>query len=311
MPTTSYSGPLVVYGQAPASQLPTSGYNPAAGPSLFYGAAGMLDPRFQQNVMGANVPNAAAVIRYAGFQDSANTIAIDVVPPTLGAAVIAAAQVPTAGTALTKVSTTGAGITVLSAVTFIQPGNVNLPSGTLCIDQVPTTVVGGLSASVGVYDPSKIMARNVTITSVGNDSAATFLVSGWDTYGIPMSERITGANATIAAGKKAFKFVASIVPAGTLSGSNVSVGVGDVFGFPLYSAAFTYLQIWWNSALISATTGYLAGVTTSPATTTTGDTRGTYAVQSASDGTKRLTIFQTVRPADLGSLTGMFGVTQA
>jgi len=52
-------------------------------------------------------------------------------------------------------------------------------------------------------------------------------------------------------------------------------------------------------------------VTTSPATTTTGDVRGTYALQSAADASKRLVVRQFVTPANMGSIAGLFGVTQA
>jgi hypothetical protein len=52
-------------------------------------------------------------------------------------------------------------------------------------------------------------------------------------------------------------------------------------------------------------------VTTSPATTTTGDVRGTYAVQSATDKTKRLFFYQNPPVTNIGSVAGLFGVTQA
>ena len=94
----------------------------------------------------------------------------------------------------------------------------------------------------------------------------------------------------------------------------MSVGTGDVFGFPLYSATWTAgadadVSISWNAAAITANTGYVAGVT-STATATTGDVRGTYAVQSASDGSKRLVFTQSPALTNIGSVSGLFGVTQ-
>lgn len=176
--------------------------------------------------------------------------------------------------------------------------------------------VFGQDGSVRMWDPSRMVARNIRITSVGNDSGATFLLSGYDTYWYPVTEAITGANAGIASGKKAIKYLTAITYTGSLSGSNVSVGTGDVFGFPIRSDAYYSgnaggdVQIAWNGAAITATTGYLAAVTTA-ATTTTGDVRGTYAVQSASDGTKRLVFTQSPSLANISSSTGLFGVAQA
>ena len=86
-------------------------------------------------------------------------------------------------------------------------------------------------------------------------------------------------------------------------------------GFPLRIDTFSDAQIFWNSALITASTGFTAAVTTDPATGTTGDVRGKYGVQSASDGTKKLVLRVTPKPSALAatnglSMTGLLGVTQ-
>jgi len=39
--------------------------------------------------------------------------------------------------------------------------------------------------------------------------------------------------------------------------------------------------------------------------------RGTYALQTASNGTRRIQLFQAIALANISSETGMFGVTQA
>jgi hypothetical protein len=89
------------------------------------------------------------------------------------------------------------------------------------------------------------------------------------------------------------------------------VNTTDIYGFPLRSDFFGDVAINYNATGITANTGYVAAVTTSPATTTTGDVRGTYAVQSAADGSKRLLIRQFVTPVNATTVTGLFGVTQA
>src|SRR5262249_6637969 len=89
-----------------------------------------------------------------------------------------------------------------------------------------------------------------------------------------------------------------------------SVGTTDTFGFPLAINNFPYAIVGWAGALIAASTGFVAAVS-STATNTTGDVRGTYALQSASNGVISLQIFQTVTPANITSMTGLFGVTPA
>jgi len=128
-----------------------------------------------------------------------------------------------------------------------------------------------------------------------------------------MTETITGASGGVASGKKAFKWVTSVTHTGSVA-STVTIGTGDVYGFPLRADSFGYTYIIWNGTSITANTGFTAAVTTNPATSTTGDVRGTYAVQSASDGTKRLEIGQTLNIVGLNTTpiaNGIFGVTQA
>ncbi len=293
------SGPLVAFGQAGGD------YNPVLAPSLFWGGVMLLDPRVGYQ---PGQPETSPIL---GWSNNYFPV-VDQAPSALAAANIAAAQVPAAGTALTLVSASGSGITVGQSVVNLNTGAV--VTGLLAIDGVPTPISFGAVGTVQSYDPRNAIARNVRITSAGNDSAATFTVRGYDIYGAPMSEVITGANATVAAGKKAFKFVASVTPAGTLSGSNVSVGTGDVYGFPLRVDEWAFVDIFWNNAFITATTGWLAADGTNPATGITGDVRGTYAVQSASDGTKKLQVFVQIPPWNLqpssGVYTGIFGVPQ-
>lgn len=310
MGVSAEQGPKVFYGQRPP--LGNASNNPDAGAGMVYGGWGLIDPR-----VGYNVTALGSI----GWYGTNPTVVVDQVPSQLSTVAIAAAQVPVAGTALTLVSTTGAGITVMAS-SFLSYGSGNtIAAGSLAIDGLPGYINGGVvlpatgNARLRWYDPTKAIARNVQIASVGDDHLATFTVSGADLYGYPQTEAITGANAGTAVGAKSFKFIYSITPSGTLSGANVSVGQGDVYGFPLFVGNFFYSTIFWNSALITATTGFTAGDTTSPATSTTGDVRGTYAVQSASDGTKRLQMAVDLSIARIGAASNMtvamFGVTPA
>jgi hypothetical protein len=294
MTVTALQGPVVAYG----SDAPD--YNPDLGPSLFWGGSGIMDPRFAWR------PGSQRMA--VGWLGSDNPMVIDAVPSALSATNIATAQVPVVGTALTITAGTG-----ISAAATLTNQSTGLGVTVYAIDTAMTPIsygMGGLTAQIGLWDPTKAISRNIRIASVGNDSTATFVVRGYDLYGFPMSETITGANVGTASGVKAFKYIASITPAGTVSGSNVTVGTGDVFGLPLLSTRFQDVQIYWNAGLISATTGYTAAVTTSPATAITGDVRGTYAVQSASDASKRLQVKVQVTPAKLVSTATLFGVAQ-
>jgi hypothetical protein len=120
-----------------------------------------------------------------------------------------------------------------------------------------------------------------------------------------------GAGAVTVTTAKTFKAVFSVTPNFTDT-HTISVGTADVFGLGLFSARFEDTLIYWNGALITANTGFTAGDTTSPATATTGDVRGTYATQSSSDGTKRLVI--RVSPSlamiQANPTTGLFGQPQ-
>lgn len=305
MAGSAFKGPLVVYGtRAPLGS--GGSENPALAPSLFWGGASVFDPR-----SGYNQTKPGAI----GISGGEGAV-LNQVPSALAVANIAASQSPAAA-AIALVSASGAGITVLAAATTVWASGTVIPVGALAIDGAPGLVSFGTNSEAGnytfisMYDPTKSVARNIRITSGGNDSGITFTVNGYDLYGYPQSETITGANAGIAAGKKAFKFVTSVVQSAAVA-STMSVGTGDVFGFPMLTSFWGDQSVVWNNGNIAANTGYLAADVTSPATATTGDVRGTYAVQSASDGTKRLMMYvnTSVNNIALGSV-GLFGVTPA
>lgn len=277
---TAFNAPLIIY---PGRTTPGMGQsaNPDAALSMIYAGTGFMDSRGSYNNGKSGV---------MGFAATGLMTGVEAVPSTISATAIAAAQVPTAGTALTLASSTANGITVLSATTAFtaMPSGNAIPAGALLIDGLPATIAVGLDGAVQVWDTSTLIQRAVQITSVGNDSSGYFVVSGFDYAGYPVTQKLTGANAGVATTTKTFKGIYSITPGGTLSGANVSVGQADVYGFPFATALWERVFVFWNGALITSSTGFTAADTTSPATQLTGDARGTYAVQSASNGSKRL-----------------------
>lgn len=305
MTHSAWAGPIISFGAGPAPQ----DYNPDIGPSLFINGPGLLDPRNAYAYKGNRFNGSNAY----GFGSAAHIPVLNAVPATLAANNIAASQVPVAGTALTLVSATGAGITVGVSIQRADTGAT--VTGLLAIDGAASYVAFGSGADgagglIRMWNPSTLIARAVRVHSGGDDTGATFVVKGYDVYGYPMQETITGVNNGDANGVKAFKYIVSVTPAGTLSGSAVTVGTTDIYGLPLRADYVSETEINMADTWITAATGFTAAVTTDPATAITGDVRGTYALQTASNGTRRLAIFQTPLIANLASVTGLFGVTQ-
>lgn len=196
---------------------------------------------------------------------------------------------------------------------FMSPINVYdvvpaaLVTNGICTQQTITgasnAVINGSLASGGVATLD--VPRNVIVDAAGA-ATAVLTVYGTDAYGISMSEAITLNGTTAVAGKKAFKTITRIASSATAT--DIFVGTGDVFGLPIRANSRNYVMTAWGGAFVTTGT-FTAAVTTSPATTTTGDVRGTFAPADAADASKRLTLWVFV--ADDDTQTGLYGVTQA
>lgn len=313
MTVTALSGPLIVgptNGTANPANASSVSVSADRGPSQLYQGFAITDPRFPYREGGGTENSALLSV---GIGLNADYLVLDQVPAQLAVNNIAAAAAPVSGTAMTLVASSGAGITVLTApVNIPQTGN-NIPTGARVIDLSPGLVFFGVYKSTAVADPTKQIARAVSITTASGGVGGVFVVAGWDVYGVPMSEKITAASSptgtALTTGKKAFKAIQSVIP--QIGGSfTYSIGTSDTYGFPLRCDTFVYARIGWAGSPITSSAGFTAAVTTT-ATNTTGDVRGTYAVQSSSDGTKSLQFFQSISPANITVMSGFFGVTQA
>lgn len=303
MTITAFTGPVVTF---PDSNAPgaAAGANPEAGPSLFDHGLGLIDSRYPFTYK----PGSDFGAPTKGFL-STTVFVIDQVPSALAVANIAASQAPTTAVALTLVTSTAAGITVGASVVNAATGQT--VTGLLVIDTAMGSVTFGSAKTISLWNPATAVARNIRVTSNGTDTSGAFLVSGYDIYGYQMSESITGSAGGVASGKKAFKYITSVTPTGTIASTLVSVGTGDVYGLPVCATNVAYVNFWWNSAQIVTGTTFVAADTTSPATSTTGDVRGTILVPNASDGTKKLTVQVTVTPAEATTTVTIFGVIPA
>jgi len=203
----------------------------------------------------------------------------DIVPVALGSTLLATAQAATGGAVAL---TAGAGVTT----------RVDAAGVTRYVLDVP---------------------RNVSVTAAGAN-AATATVVGYDVYGQRMTETFAAPSTSTVAGNKAFKEIVSITFSGT-PGSNVSAGIGDKFGLPFRINDAAYIaRAGWNNTLAENAGTLVNAVTTSPATSSTGDVRGTFTPSTASDGSKRLVLGLLLTGVQCGpnaSRLGALGVDQA
>lgn len=166
--------------------------------------------------------------------------------------------------------------------------------------------INGASATSGVATLD--VPRTISAVSANaGDTTQTATIYGTDFYGLSQTETLTLNGTTTVNGKKAFKTVTRVAMSAATTG-NVSVGSTDIFGIPYRANSRNYVLTAWNGAQVTTGT-FTAADTTSPATATTGDVRGTYLVPDASNGTKRLTIWEFI--ADDDTQTGLYGVTPA
>ncbi len=301
MSATAYTGPVVVFGQAAGGP----GSNSMRGPSLFDQGLGLLDPRQPFTYEPGQSENET----FYGWLGVTGIPVLDVVPYTATAGAIAAAALTVSGTAMTLASSSADGVTVGASVKNASTGQT--VSGLLAIGGAMGAVQFGTNGG-SLWDPTKALARAVSVTC--NNALGTggnFTIKGYDIYGYPMTETLTSAPGTAltVTGKKAWKYIASVTPNFTDATYTYSVDTTDVIGFPLRVDEAAYAEINMNATLVTASTGFTAAVTTT-ASATTGDVRGTYALQTASNNSDRLVVFLTPSVANLGSTTGLFGVTQ-
>jgi hypothetical protein len=252
-----------------------------------------------------------------GFVSNQQTTA-DLAPATMANNNIVTAQASSTGVPMTLAGAS-TGITVIPTGGFIVPGLVNIiPANALQIDAAPGYVGYGTSGAVRGWSGAAV-GRCLQLQSAANLSGIVYTVRGFDLYGFPQTEAITGPNITTVYGSKGWKWITSVTPNGTNAGT-LNVGTADVFEFPLRADRFYQTWVVWNNVPeLAPTVGgghgaartWLPADTTSPATSVTGSPRGTYVSADASNGVKRLQIIQTIPPALIASVVGVFGVTPA
>ena len=204
----------------------------------------------------------------------------------------------------------------ISALT-VTSGTVSfaLPNVTSCT--VPYGFSTGNNPSIPLWNPQALVGRAVAITAATGATYTTATVSGYDIYGFPMVEQITIVAASQVSGKKAFRYIRSVVLSGGTADTThtYSVDTTDVIGLPLRSDSFGDITVNFAASLtaltgITAATSYVPADRIFPATATTGDVRGTYAAATSATGANKLVVRQQPSPQNVGYVTGLFGQPQ-
>jgi hypothetical protein len=231
---------------------------------------------------------------------------------------------------LASVAITGTGGQIsYTSQTGLVSGQYLTISGTL----------GGTGTITGYSNPTTYILTAVTattatltttlgaavVTTAGTPTGLTYTlgvapqtltISGYDYYGQAMTQAITTSSAVSTAVNttKAFYQITSIAIGGA-TGTALTVGTTDVLGLPVRAIDGAYIVNagWNNTAGYDAGTWVKADMTT-PATSSTGDVRGTYIPSSAPDGTKRLVMAIAIPAIGSGpnsTRQGTLGVNQA
>lgn len=242
---------------------------------------------------------------------------------TLGASsgVYVVSQLTTTGTA----STVGNGQTgtyQLSQNVTCTSGTVTLAYPTVQSCAVPTN---GQTPSVWLWNPAAMVGRAVSVTAASGATYATATINGYDIYGYPMSEAITISAGAAVVGKKAFKYIKSVVLSGGTADTThaYSVGTASVIGLPIRADSSAEVVAATGASMVALTTntafaanGFLPADRTTPSATT-GDVRGTIDLGNASGvnlvpstGTNKYVIRQIPQAANVQTSAGLFGLTQ-
>lgn len=313
MARTAFNAPAhTVLQRMPAQFNAASSVAPDAAPSLCYGGSGLQDHRMAYNKFNALGNGVAAGI--VGWSSDSGVCVLDQVLATAPAATtggVAAAANVTSGTAMTlsTATTLTNGVLITASALTTMPFMTVIPASTVVVQSQMAYLKIGIRDITAFYDPGNACARGLSVTGVAGGAGGAFTVRGWDVYGQPMSETVTAtAGATTVAGKKAWKWIASITP-GFTDAHNYTWDINTLVGLNLAVDAAAYIDAWVAGTGFTTNPTVTAADATTPATAITGDVRGTTTI--ATPGSNRVTIFVSPSSARLTNAvlaTGLFGV---
>lgn len=242
--------------------------------------------------------------------------------------------IPNGATPTTTLITQVVSVGTTTMVVSVAPGvtNSSLPVGSGNIfspyfgGNPATYSVPYIAAGVAaIADPAQTISRGIGIAGSTSAVGGTFVCKGYDLYGQAQTENVIHPGGTaVQYGRKTWKFISSITPQFS-DANNYSVGTSDVFGFSVRNDKWEYDNFYVAGAFLTVSTGWTAADTTSPATATTGDVRGTIQVGTRGslgsgasggpmDGVKRLALFASIPAYNLTNTTPInpspfYGVT--
>ena len=326
MTITALTGPLVVCRENALDSLANppvgvpANQNPDMGPSLFSHGMGLLDPRaaytyFNGDANGLVSLNSAGVAVNAtpvvGWLNARFQVA-DYAPGSASTTVLAPSATLASPIVLTASSLVNNTYSVTTNSSCVNPQTGATVTGLWLIDALPAvTYSSNQIKSVAMWDvTAPPIGRVVSLYSSGNLSTTNFTISGYDAYGNPITQVMVGPSAGVTYSTKTFKWVSGITASATGT-TACSVGVGDTYGLPFYASAVGYLDLWWNNANIATSASALSSFVAGSSSITAGasDVRGTINPQVASDGAKKMQLWQSISTANIGSIAGLFGTT--
>jgi hypothetical protein len=171
------------------------------------------------------------------------------------------------------------------------------------------------------------VARALCISAASIGSGTTNVtVTGYDIFNNRMTEYLSANGTTVVNGKKAFKYILSVVTASTaattVTPANIQIGLSDVFGVNLRMDKAEYLQVAWNGCTPTTQVGFTTALSTTSGATTA-DVRGTInastlavATVASTNGARRLTVIMNVPINNMLNATpnataSLFGAPQA
>lgn len=192
---------------------------------------------------------------------------------------------------------------ILNAQSLAVAGSATLGGANpLVVDNTDPVIAGIPAAQEFPYGAG--FGRNLQYVASGA-YAGTVTVNGRDYLGQPMSEAVVMNGAVVVVGKKAFKYIDKITWV-TTGAVTMNVGIGSALGLPYRMQTILAETL---AGVAQANGTLVTPDLTDPATSVTGDPRGTYATTAAMNGANYITaVFIPNRTINISGNGGLFGI---